>query len=179
MFKKILIALAVIVLVLVAVIALRPADFRYTRSATIAAPAAAVFANVNDLHQWEAWSPWAKIDPAMKMTYDGPASGVGASYAWSGNNEVGEGRSTIMESRANELIRLKLEFKRPFAATNDVEFTFKPEGAQTVVTWAMWGKNSFMGKAVGLVIDCEKMVGGQFEQGLGTLKSVVEGAPKS
>ena len=179
MFKKILIALVVIVLVLVVVIALRPADFRYTRSATIAAPPAAVFANVNDLHKWEAWSPWAKIDPAMKMTYDGPASGVGASYAWSGNNEVGEGKSTIVESHANDLIHFKLEFVRPFAGTNDVEFTFKPEGAQTMVTWTMSGKNNFMSKAVGLVIDCEKMCGGMFEQGLASLKSVVEGAPKS
>ena len=179
MLKKILIALAVILLVLVAVIALRPSDFRYTRSLAIAAPAPAVFAEVNDLHKWEAWSPWAKIDPAMKMTYEGAQVGVGSSYTWSGNNEVGEGRSTIVESRPSDLIRMKLEFKRPFAGTNDVEFTFKPEGAQTVVTWTMSGKSNFMGKAVGLVIDCEKMVGGQFEQGLSSLKSVVESAPKS
>ncbi len=176
MLKKILVALIVIILVLVIVIALRPADFRYTRSATISAPPEAVFANVNDLHKWEAWSPWAKLDPAAKMTYDGAPNGVGANYSWSGNNEVGEGRSTIVESRPPELIRIKLEFVRPFAGTNDVEFTFKPEGAQTMVTWTMSGKNGFMGKAVGLVIDCEKMVGGQFEQGLASLKSVVEGS---
>ena len=179
MLAKILIALAVIILVLVVVISLRPADFRYTRSTSIAAPASAVFENVNDLHKWEAWSPWAKIDPAMKMTYDGPPSGVGASYSWSGNNEVGEGKSTIVESRAPESIRFKLEFVRPFAGTNDVEFTFKPEGAQTVVTWSMWGKCNFMSKAVGLFMDCEKMCGGQFEQGLASLKSLTEGPPKS
>ena len=179
MFKKILIALAFIVLVLVVVISMRPSDFRYTRSLAISAPATAVFAEVNDLRKWEAWSPWAKIDPAMKMTYEGAPVGVGSSYTWSGNNEVGEGRSTIVESHPSDLIRFKLEFKRPFAGTNDVEFTFKPEGAQTVVTWTMWGKCNFMSKAVGLVIDCEKMCGGQFEQGLASLKAVVEGAPKS
>lgn len=179
MFRKILIALAIILLLLVVVITRRPSDFRYTRSLAIAAPAAAVFAEVNDLHKWEAWSPWAKIDPAMKMTYEGASFGVGSSYSWSGNNEVGEGRSTIVESRPSDLIRMKLEFKRPFAGTNDVEFSFKPEGAQTVVTWTMTGKSNFMGKAVGLVIDCEKMCGGQFEQGLAGLKSVVEGVPKS
>ena len=179
MILKIALALLGILAVLAAVIALRPADFRYTRSAIIAAPPSAIFPHVNDLHQWEAWSPWAKLDPAMKMTYDGPPSGVGASYAWSGNNEVGEGRSTITESRANEMLRLKLEFVRPFAGVNDVEFSFKPEGAQTVVTWSMWGKNNFMSKAVGLVMDCEKMCGGMFEQGLASLKAVVEGTPKS
>lgn len=179
MLKKILIVLVVIVVVLAVIISLRPADFRYTRSTSIAAPPAAVFAHVNDQHQWEAWSPWAKIDPAMKTSYEGPASGVGASYSWSGNNEVGEGRSTIVESHPNESIRLKLEFVRPFAGTNDVEFTFKPEGAQTVVTWTMSGKCNFMSKAVGLVIDCEKMCGGQFEQGLTSLKKVVERAPQS
>ena len=179
MLKKILIAIVVLVIVLAVVIALRPSDFRYTRTATISAPPSAVFAQVNDLHKWEAWSPWAKIDPAMKQTYEGAPAGPGASYAWSGNSEAGEGRSTILENRADEMIRMKLEFFKPFAATHDVEFTFKPDGAQTVVTWTMSGKNNFMGRAFGLFVDCEKMVGGDFERGLASLKAVVEGAPKS
>ncbi len=179
MLTKILIASALILVALVVVIARRPADFRYARSATISAPAPVVFANVNDQHKWEAWSPWAKSDPAMKQAYAGAASGVGSIYTWSGNSEVGEGRSTIVESRASDLIRFKLEFKRPFTGTNDVEFTFKPEGAQTVVTWTMWGKCNFMSKAAGLFMDCEKMCGGQFEKGLSSLKSLVENAPNS
>jgi len=179
MLTKILISLAVIILLLVIVVALRPADFHVSRSIAIAAPPAVVFAAVNDLHKWEAWSPWAKIDPNAKMTYEGAEAGTNASYTWSGNNQVGEGRSTIVESRPGELVRLKLEFVRPFAGTNDVAFTFKPEGEQTVVSWTMTGKNKFMGKAIGLFIDCEKMCGGQFEQGLASLKSLVEGAPNS
>ena len=115
----------------------------------------------------------------MKMTYNSAAAGVGASYTWSGNTEVGEGRSTIVESHPGESVRLRLEFVRPFAGTNDVNFTFKPEGAQTVVTWSMWGKNNFMGKAVGLVMDCEELCGGQFERGLAGLKAVAEGVPQS
>ena len=178
MLKNILIALVVLVLVVVVVIALRPADFRYTRTATIAAPPSAVFAQVNDLHKWEAWSPWAKIDPAMKQTYEGAPFGPGASYTWAGNAKAGEGRSTILENRADEMIRMKLEFLKPFAATHDVEFTFKPEGAQTAVTWTMSGKNNFMGRAFGLFVDCEKMVGGDFERGLASLKALVEGTPK-
>lgn len=178
MLKKILIALAVIVAVLVAIVAVQPSEFRVARSVAISAPPSAVFAQVNDFHKWEAWSPWAKLDPAMKKAYEGAQFGTGAAYAWNGNHEVGEGRTTITESRPNELVRIKLEFVRPFAATNDVEFSFMPQGEQTVVTWSMNGRNNFVGKAVGLVMNMDKMVGGQFEQGLAQLKSVVEKAPK-
>ncbi len=179
MIVKILSAVAVVLLVLVVFIALRPADFRVSRSTTIAAPASAIFSRVNDLHQWEAWSPWAKIDPAMKVSYEGPATGVGSSYVWSGNNEAGEGRSTITESRMSELVRFKLEMKRPFVGSNDVEFAFRPVGEQTVVTWSMAGKNNFMSKAAGLFMDCEKMCGDQFDQGLAQLKGLVETVPSS
>src|SRR5207253_8947248 len=104
---KILIALAVIVIVLVVVVAMQPSEFRVVRSATISAPAPAVFAQVNDFHKWEAWNPWGKIDPAMKQSYEGAPSGTGAIYTWAGDKEVGEGRMTITESRPNELIRIK------------------------------------------------------------------------
>src|SRR6266852_2515065 len=107
MLKIILIALALIVVVFVVIIAIQPSDFRITRSATIAAPPEAVFAQVNDLHNWEAWSPWAKLDPNAKTTYAGPAAGTGAAFAWSGNNRIGEGRMTITESRPNEFVRFK------------------------------------------------------------------------
>jgi hypothetical protein len=176
MLKIILIALAVIVVVFVVIVAIQPSDFRITRSAAIAAPPAAVFAQVNDLHNWEAWSPWAKLDPNAKSTYEGPAAGVGAAFTWSGNNKIGEGRMTIIESRPNELVRFKLDFLKPLKGTNTAEFNFKPEGNRTAVTWSMYGKNSFIGKAIGLFINCDKMVGGQFEQGLAQMKSVAEAA---
>ena len=128
MLTKVLVAIAVIVVVLVVVVALQPSEFRVARSATISAPPAAVFAQVNDFHRWEAWNPWGKIDPAMKQTYEGAPAGTGAVYAWSGNNEVGEGRMTITESRPSDLIRIKLEFFKPFEGTSTAEFTFKPEG---------------------------------------------------
>ena len=148
------------------------------RSATISAPAPAVFAQVNDFHNWEAWSPWAKLDPAAKATFEGPSTGTGAIFKWAGNKEVGEGSMTITESRPSDLIRIKLEFLRPFEATNSAEFTFKPEGNRTGVTWSMEGKNNFIAKAVCLFMNMDKMVGGQFEQGLAQMKAVVEAAPK-
>lgn len=178
MIVKTLVVIAALVVVLAAIVAMQPAEFRIARTATIAAPAPAVFAQVNDFRNWDAWSPWAKLDPAMKKAYTGAPAGTGAIYTWNGNNEVGEGRTTITESRPNDLVRIKLEFVRPFAATNDVEFTFKPEGERTAVTWSMTGRNNFMAKAVGLVMNMDRMVGGQFDQGLAQLKSVAEAAPK-
>ena len=133
-----------------------------------------IFPHVNELRNWEAWNPWAKLDPNCKMTYSGPPAGASAGYAWAGNKKVGEGRLTITESKPSQLVRLKLEFLKPFAATNTAEFTFQPEGSQTAVTWSMSGKNNFMSKAFGLFMNCDKMIGGDFEKGLVAMKMVVE-----
>ena len=179
MMLKILIGLAAIVVVLVVVIAMRPAEFRVERTATISAPAPVVFAQVNDFRQWEAWSPYAKRDPAMKKSFEGAPAGVGAIYTWSGNNEVGEGRTTIIESRPNELVRIKLEFVRPFAATSTAEFTFRPEGERTAVTWSLDGRNGFPAKAMGLVMNMDRMIGDDFEKGLAQMKAIAEAAPRA
>lgn len=171
MLKKILIGLAVIVLVLIAVIAMQPSDFKISRSAAIPAPPATVFAQVNDLRNWEEWSPWAKLDPAMKQTYEDPSAGTGAISRWTGNNQVGEGQMTITESKPDELVRIKLDFVKPMASTSDVQFDFKPQGSETLVTWTMSGKSNFVHKAFGLFMDMDKMLGGQFDQGLAQLKT--------
>src|SRR5262245_45399381 len=173
MLAKILIAAGVLIFVFIIVVATRPADFRVSRSATIPAPADLVFAQVNDLHKFQDWSPWAKIDPNCKLTFEGPPAGVGASFAWAGNKDVGEGRMTIIESKPGELVKFRLEFLKPFEATNTAQFDFKPAGNQTDVTWSMFGQNNFMMKAFSMFMDCDKMVGPDFEKGLANLKSVV------
>jgi uncharacterized protein YndB with AHSA1/START domain len=178
MLIPILIGLVVLVALFVFIVAMRPSDFRVTRSAAITAPPEQVFPQVNELRNWEAWNPWGEMDPNCKMTYDGPAAGVGATYAWAGNNKVGQGRNTITESKPNQLVRFRLEFEKPMKATNTAEFTFQPDGDQTIVTWTMSGKNNFVGKAFGLVIDCDKMIGSQFENGLAQMKSLVEAASR-
>jgi len=175
MLTNSLIALAVIVIGLGAVVAMQPSEFRVARTATIAAPAPAVFNQVNDFHNWAAWNPWATLDPGMKQTYEGAPAGTGAIYTWAGNRQVGEGRMTLTESRPSDLIRIRLEFLKPLAAVSTAEFTFKPEGKQTVVTWSMVGRNNFMAKAVHLVMNIDRMIGGNFEQGLARMKAVVEG----
>ena len=179
MIAKILIALAVIILIFVIVVASRPADFSYQRSATINAPPSAVFPQVNDLHKWQVWSPWAKKDPTAKNTFAGPLAGVGASMSWAGNNDVGEGTMSVIESQPDESVKLQLEFRKPFAGTNLAEFTFKPESSQTLVTWTMSGKNTFFFKAFSLFVDCDKMIGGDFEKGLADLKKIVESQPEN
>ncbi len=178
LLKKILIALIVIVGIFVAVVALQPSEYRVSRSATLSAPVSAVFAQVNDFHSWETWSPWAKLDPAAKTTYEGPSSGTGAIFRWVGNSDVGEGNMTITESRPSDLIKIRLEFIKPFPGVSTTEFTFKPEGGGTAVTWTMSGTNNFIGKAMCLFMNMDKMVGGDFEKGLANMKSVVEAAPK-
>jgi hypothetical protein len=176
MLKKILIALVLIVAVLVVVVALQPGEYVVTRGVKVAAPPAAVFAQVNDFHNWEAWSPWAKRDPNAKATFEGPSSGTGAVFGWSGNDEVGEGKMTLTESRPHDLIGIRLDFIKPFASTATQQFTFKPEGDQTTVTWSMTGKKNFMSKAVCMFMNMDKMVGGDFEKGLAELKKVSEAA---
>jgi hypothetical protein len=176
---KLLIGLAVVIVVLAVVVALQPADFTVSRSVTIAAAPEAVFPHVNELKKWEPWNPWGKLDPAMKLTYEGPASGVGAAYAWVGNSEVGEGRMTITESRPDELIRCRLEFFKPMAATSHIEFSFRPEGSGSAVTWSMAGKNNFIAKAMCLFMSMDAMIGGQFEKGLASLKTTVESTPRN
>jgi uncharacterized protein YndB with AHSA1/START domain len=173
MLILILIVLLAIAAIFIVVVATRPADFSVTRSGTITAPPATVFALVNDFHNWEKWSPWARMDPMAKNSFDGAAAGVGAKFAWAGNAKVGQGRMEVTESRPGELIRITLVFSKPMAATNLTIFTFEPEDYQTAVTWQMSGKNNFIGKAMHLLINCDKMIGGQFEQGLANMNEVV------
>jgi uncharacterized protein YndB with AHSA1/START domain len=174
MFKKILLAIVAVIVVFLVVVSLQPSDFRVERSAVVAAPPEAVFAQVNDFHNWAAWSPWSKMDPDMKTTYSGPDAGTGARYAWSGNSKVGEGSMTITESRPAEYIAIDLEFLKPFKAKNLTEFTFTPAEGGTQVVWAMSGKNNFISKAVCMFMDMDKMVGGDFEKGLAALKAKAE-----
>jgi hypothetical protein len=172
----ILLALAFIAIIFFVIIAGRPDEFIVSRAIKISVSPEKIFSHVNDLHKWEAWSPWAKLDPDAKNSFEGADSGSGAAMSWDGNKKIGAGRMTIIESAPDDLIRFKLEFIRPFKATNTAEFTFKPEGSQTVVTWSMAGKSNFIFKAFGLFMNCDKMCGCQFEKGLAAMKSIVEAA---
>ena len=176
MLKKILIAIVVLVAGFAGYVAMQPSEFHVERTATIAAPPANVFQHVDDLHKWDAWSPWAKLDPNAKTTFEGPASGNGAVFAWSGNDEVGEGKMTILDSRPDEAIKIKTEFVKPFPGSSTSGFTFKPEGDKTVVTWNMQSEQPFLMRAMCIIFNGKKMIGDQFDKGLSNLKTVVEKA---
>ena len=153
---------------------LQPDDYRLTRQTVIAAPAAAVFAQVNDLQKWENWSPWAKLDPNAKVTFSGPQSGAGASFRWDGNDKVGAGTMTITESKPNLRVATRTDFVKPFEGTSNSDFVFSEAGGQTNVIWTMTGKQSFVGKAICLFMSMEQMLGPDFERGLAQLKQVAE-----
>lgn len=175
MIKKILLAIVAIVAVFSVYVAVQPSAFRVERSTIIVAPTAQAFAEVNDFHKWDAWSPWAKLDPAAKATFEGPESGEGAVLRWAGNEKVGEGSMTLLESRPDERIRIRTDFVKPWTGSNASEFTFKPDGPRTIVTWSMSGERGFLEKAICVVMNGEKMIGDQFEKGLSNLKTLVEG----
>lgn len=146
---------------------------------TMAASPATVFTQVNDYHNWEAWSPWAKLDPNAKTTFEGPPTGTGATFTWDGNDKVGSGRQTILESKPDALIKIRLEFEKPMKDVCTAQFDFKPQDDKTLVTWSMYGKTNFVGKIFCLFMNMDKMVGGDFEKGLTSLKAIVEAPPKS
>ena len=174
MIKIVASAVGVLVAAFLIYAATRPDTFRVQRTTTIKAPPEKIFPLINDFQRWGAWSPYEKKDPTMKRTLSGAATGKGAVYEWDGNKDIGKGRMEITESAPPSQVTLKLDFIRPFAAHNIVDFTLEPQGDGTLVTWAIHGPSPFMSKVMGIVIDIDKMVGKDFEAGLADLKTVSE-----
>ena len=174
MARKILLVLLVLVVALVAFIATRPDTFHVERSAVIHAPTDVVYARLEDFHRWPDWSPWEKLDPAMQRTFSGSERGVGAVYGWKGNDKVGEGRMTILEAAAPSKVGVRLEFLKPFESASTTTFDLTPADGGTQVRWAMDGEHNFASKAMCLVMDMDKQVGGDFEKSLATLDSVAQ-----
>ena len=174
MWKKIAIVVGVFTGAVLAIATLQPDSFRVERSTAIKAPPEKVFAVLNDFHRWDAWSPWEKLDPAMKRNYSGSPSGRGAVYAWEGNSKVGKGRMEITESVPPSKVTIKLDFLDPFEAHNVAEFTLVPTGDTTDVRWVMHGPSPYLTKLMGMFVSMDDMVGGDFEAGLANLKAVAE-----
>jgi uncharacterized protein YndB with AHSA1/START domain len=168
------IALIVLVVATLVAAAMKPDTFRIERSATIKASPERIFSFITNFHNWIAWSPWEKMDPALTRRYSGPADGEGAIYEWKGNAQVGQGRMEIIRASAPMHLVIKLDFLKPFEAHNTAEFTLTGGGGSTHVTWAMYGPHPYMVKVMSLFLGMDKMVGGQFEQGLASLKTVSE-----
>jgi hypothetical protein len=174
MVRKVLLGVVVALAALATFVASRPDDYRVQRSARIAAPVGVVYAHVVSLHRWEAWSPWAKLDPRMSVEYGGPEAGPGATYAWKGNRDVGEGRMTVLDAKPDAQVVLHLEFLAPMKDEATTTFDLAPAGGATEVTWSMSGKLGFIGKAMCMVSSMDRMVGPDFEKGLARLEAVAE-----
>ncbi len=174
MFKTVAIVIAVLLAALLAFAATKPDTFRVQRVASIQAPPERIFAFIDDFHSWGSWSPWEKLDPAMKRTHSGPANGKGATYAWDGTDKVGAGRMEITESSPSSRLTIKLDFARPMEAHNIAEFTLEPKGNSTNVTWAMYGPSPYLAKLMTVFVSMDSMVGKDFETGLANLKTVAE-----
>ena len=177
--KRILLGLLAAIVLFLGYAATRPDTFHVERSASIAAPPAAVWPHLVDFHRWQAWSPWEKLDPDLKRTYSGSASGKGAVYAWEGNAKVGKGRMEITDPTTPSLITIKLDFLAPFEAHNIAEFSLEPEGDATKVTWTMTGPSPyFPAKIMQVFISMDSMVGKDFEKGLANLGTAAEEASR-
>jgi len=175
MWKTIGIVAVVAVAGVLAFAATRPDDFTVQRSIAIKAEPAKIYPLINDFRQWPAWSPWEKLDPTMKRTLSGQASGAGAVYAWDGSSKVGAGRMEVKEAVAPSKVVIQLDFLRPFEAHNVTDFTLVPRpDASTEVTWLMRGPAPFVSKLMGVFVDMDKMIGKDFEAGLANLKAAVE-----
>jgi uncharacterized protein YndB with AHSA1/START domain len=171
------IVLAIALAIVLILAAAKPDTFSVRRGTTVKAAPEKIFPLINDFHQWGNWSPYENRDPAMKRSYSGPASGVGAIYGWDGNNNVGSGRMEILDASAPAKIVIKLDFFKPFEAHNTAEFTMLPQGDATNVTWVMHGPAPFMSKLMQVFMNFDRMIGRDFEIGLANLKRLTENQP--
>jgi uncharacterized protein YndB with AHSA1/START domain len=174
MFKKIALVLLILIAAVLIYAATLPDSFRVERSIVVNTPPERVFALVNDLHQWKQWSPFEKKDPDMSRGYGPVTSGKGATYAWSGNGDIGKGSMEIVESIPARKILIALHFVEPFEGRNSAEFGFLPETGGTRVTWAMYGPSTYVSKLMGMFFDMDSMIGKEFEAGLADLKAAAE-----
>lgn len=174
MVKKILLGFVAVIALLLLFALTRPDTFRVERSIVIKAEPAKIHAVLNDFHAFGAWSPWEKLDPAMKVTYSGATSGQGAVYAWQGNDAVGAGRMEILQTVPGQRIVVKLDFFQPFESHNTSEYTLVPGADGTTVTWSMFGPTPYVSKLMGIFVSMDSMIGKDFERGLANLKAYAE-----
>ena len=168
------IVLGLAVAALLAYAAMRPDTFKVQRSASITAPPERIFPLIANLKSMNTWNPFVSPDPAIKVSYSGPESGKGAAHTWSGNSKVGEGRIEIIDASPPAKVTMMLDMLKPMKAHNTVELTLQPVGNATTVTWAMSGRQPLIAKVMTVFIDCDNMVGRQFEKGLADLKAIAE-----
>ena len=149
------------------------AEYTVVRETHIDADPARVHALINDFRQWQQWSPWEGLDPALQREYSGADSGVGSHYAWQGNRKAGEGTMEIVGSNPQQ-IDVRLSFQKPWRAENDVSFAILPDSGGTDIAWRMTGENTGVAALVAKVVSMDKLLGKDFDRGLARLKAAAE-----
>lgn len=174
MFRKIIVGLSVLILILLAVAAMQPARYSVTRSIAIKAPAERIQPLISDFHNWLLWSPWEKLDPSMKRTFSGATRDLGAVYAWEGNKDVGSGRMEIIGLTQPTKVGIKLDFYTPIESSSMTDFVLEQKGDTTTVSWTMSGETGFAAKLMTIFVSMDSMIGRDFEHGLAQMKAVAE-----
>ncbi|NAS11711.1 SRPBCC family protein [Poritiphilus flavus] len=163
----------VLLILLLAIIA--PKNYDVNREIVINQPVPKVFDYLKYLKNQDNWSPWAKKDPNMKKEFSGTDGTVGAISKWDGNKDVGMGEQEITRLVDNEVIESQLRFFKPWKSQSDAYMRVAESGSEsTKVTWGFSGKNKFPMSIMMLFMNMDKMVGKDFEEGLSSLKSVME-----
>jgi hypothetical protein len=174
MLTTIAIIAGILLAAVLAIAAARPGTFRVERAKSIQARPDKIFPLINDFHRWASWSPYEKLDSAMKKTFTGAASGKGAVYSWAGNSKAGEGRMEITDTSPGSKVTIKLDFVKPFEGHNTAEFTLEPQGNFTNVTWATFGPQAYLIRVMSIFVSMDKLIGKDFETGLVNIKAIAE-----
>lgn len=173
MWKKTGLVAVALVVALLLFAATRPDSFRVERRTVIQAPPDKILPLIADFHRWADWSPWERLDPAMQRTFGGAPAGVGATYAWQGNKDVGSGRMEV-KSAAPDKLSIQLDFIEPFEGHNTADFLLAPKDGGTEVRWVMFGPAPFVSKLMGVFVSMDAMIGKDFDKGLAQLKVAAE-----
>lgn len=146
MFKKIIVGISVLVLILFVVAALQPDTYSVQRAVSIKAPPEKIVPLISDFRQWPQWSPWKNIDA---------------------------GRLEVI-SQTPARIAVRLEFPGASGAPSPMDFALEPQGDSTTVRWTMSGQTDFTGKIMNMLISMDSALSPALENGLSKMKAVAE-----
>ena len=173
---KILGGIAIIIGAFLIFVATRPSEMSVTRETFVHAAPEAVFPHINNSKMANHWMPWQDSDPGLKMNYSGPEEGIDSTSSWDSQGKMGTGEARVIDSIQNKSVKTRLTYTKPFQMSQTAEISLTPVTNGTQVRWSVAGHNGFFFKMMGIFMDCDQMIGGEFEKGLSKLKTIVEAA---
>lgn len=175
MVIKILSIVGTIIGILLIYAGVKSPQMEISRELLIKATPEIIFPYLNNSQKMNDWMPWQNSDPELKMLYSGPSEGAGSRSSWDSSGKMGTGYAEIIESIPNQSVKTKLEYTKPMVMSQVATMSLVPaENGETLVRWSVTGHNSFLFRLIGIFMNMDKMVGGEFEKGLTTLKTITE-----